>query len=161
MASPDPLFRLLDVLQPALAMYLSDSGIWSYPGAEDLKLALADLVSDHRSLVERAGVAADSRGLPAPSPVYPIHFTGCHDVDMISLVPRVIEGLRRQVERLDGILAATGHDSATGQDGEAHDLAREAKESSLAHLAVLEQVLSVERSRQRGPAPGAASGAAS
>jgi hypothetical protein len=155
MASPDPLFRLLDVLQPSLAMYVSDSGIWSYPGAEDLKLALADLVSDHRSLVERAGVAADSRGLPAPSTVYPIHFTGCHDVDMISLVPRVIEGLRRQVERFDGILAATG------QDGEAHDLAREAKESSLAHLAVLEQVLSVERSRQRGPAPGAASGAAS
>jgi hypothetical protein len=155
MASPDPLLRLLDVLQPSLAMYLADSGIWSYPGAEDLKLALADLVADHRSLVERAGVAADGRGLLAPSPVYPIHFTGCHDVDMISLVPRVIDGLRRQLERLDGILAATD------QDGEAHDLVREAKESSLAHLDALEQVLSVERSRQRGQSPGAASGAAS
>lgn len=155
MASPDPLLRLLDVLQPSLAMYLSDSGIWSYPGAEDLKLALADLVSDHRSLVERAGIVVENRGLPAPSPVYPIHFTGCHDADMLALVPRVIEGLRRQVTRLDGVLAETAH------DGEAHELAREAKESSLAHLAALEQVVAAERARSHGRASGAPSGAGS
>jgi hypothetical protein len=52
----DPLVQLLDVLQPSLAMYLADSGIWTYPGDEEIKLALADLVGDHRSLVERSAV---------------------------------------------------------------------------------------------------------
>jgi len=157
MASPDPLSSLLDVLQPSLAMYLSDSGIWTYPGAEDLKLALADLVSDHRSLVERAAVAVGQRGLVPPPTAFPIHFTGCHDTDLLALVPRVVEGLRKQVERLDSILAATAH------DGEAHELTREAKESSLAHLAALEQVVAAERARQRAarPSPGTASHAAS
>jgi len=143
MASPDPLSGLLDVLQPSLAMYLSDSGIWTYPGPEDLKLALADLVSDHRSLVERAAVLLEQRGAVPPATAYPISFTGCHDADMLALAPRVTEGLRRQVERLDAIVAATGH------DGEAHDLAREAQESSRAHLAALEQVLAAERARTR------------
>ena len=36
MPSSDPLCRLLDVLQPSLAMYLADSGIWSYPGKESI-----------------------------------------------------------------------------------------------------------------------------
>jgi signal recognition particle subunit SRP54 len=40
-------------------MYLADSGIWSYPGRESIKLALADLVGDHRSLVERAAEGID------------------------------------------------------------------------------------------------------
>ena len=62
MPSPDPLSRLLDVLRPSLVMYLSDSGIWSYPGDEEIKLALADLVSDQRSMVERAGVLLEDRG---------------------------------------------------------------------------------------------------
>ena len=28
----ESLVRLLEVLQPSLAMYVADSGIWSYPG---------------------------------------------------------------------------------------------------------------------------------
>ena len=50
MPTSPALVRLLEILQPSLAMYLSDSGIWTYPGDEEIKLALADLVGDHRSL---------------------------------------------------------------------------------------------------------------
>lgn len=154
MASSDPLSSLLDILQPSLAMYLADSGLWSYPGAEELKLALADLVADHRSLVERAGVALDGRGGAPSSPDYPIQFTGCHDADMVSLVPRVIDGLRRQVGRLDALIAATAPDAA-GSDAEAHGLALDARESTLAHHAALEQVLAAARAREaaRASAP--------
>lgn len=131
---PDPLCRLLDVLQPSLAMYLADSGIWSHPGRESIKLALADLVGDHRSLVERAAVALEDRGIVAAGHAYPIGFTGCHDVDMKSLVPRLVAGLRHQVAAIDTILEST-----TG-DAVADELAREAKASSLGHIDVLEQV---------------------
>jgi len=134
MPSSDPLCRLLDVLQPSLAMYLADSGIWSYPGKESIKLAIADLVGDHRSLVERAAVATENRGIAVPSPAYPISFTGCHDVDMRSLLPRVVAGLRGQAAAIDAILASTAG------DGVAAELAREAKATTLSHIDVLEQV---------------------
>ena len=134
MPIPDPLCRLLDVLQPSLAMYLADSGIWSYPGKESIKLALADLVGDHRSLVERAAVAIEDRGMAVPSVAYPIGFTGCHDIDMRSLLPRVVAGLRGQVSAIDTIIASTT------DDGVAAELAREAKATTLSHIDVLDQV---------------------
>ena len=134
MPSSDPLCSLLDVLQPSLAMYLADSGIWSYPGRESIKLALADLGGDHRSLVERAAVAIEDRGIAVPSVAYPIGFTGCHDVDMRSLLPRVVAGLRGQVSAIDTILASTT------DDGVAAELAREAKATTLSHIDVLDQV---------------------
>lgn len=134
MPSPDPLCRLLDVLQPSLAMYLADSGIWSYPGRESIKLAIADLVSDQRSLVERAASALEDRGIAVSPPVYPISFTGCHDVDMRSLVPRVVAGLRGQLSAVDAIIASTADDSV------AAELARESRTTTLSHIDVLEQV---------------------
>jgi hypothetical protein len=130
----DPLCSLLDVLQPSLAMYLADSGIWGYPGKESIKLALADLVGDHRSLVERAALAIEDRGMAVPSVAYPIGFTGCHDIDMRSLLPRVVAGLRGQVSAIDTIIASTT------DDGVAAELAREAKATTLSHIDVLDQV---------------------
>jgi hypothetical protein len=115
-------------------MYLADSGIWSYPGRESIKLALADLVGDHRSLVERAAVAIEDRGMAVPSVAYPIGFTGCHDIDMRSLLPRVVAGLRGQVSAIDTIIASTT------DDGVAAELAREAKATTLSHIDVLDQV---------------------
>jgi hypothetical protein len=115
-------------------MYLADSGIWSYPGKEAIKLALADLVGDHRSLVGRAATELEERGIAPPSPAYPITFTGCHDVDMKSLLPRVISALREQVAAIDTIIASTGNDAV------AADMVREAKATSLGHIDVLEQV---------------------
>ena len=135
-SSSDPLCRLLDVLQPSLAMYLADSGIWSYPGKESIKLALADLVGDHRSLVERAAVAIEDRGIAVPAHAYPIGFTGCHDVDMKSLLPRVVAGLRSQVSAIDTIVASAADDPF------AAELGREAKATTLSHIDVLEQVAS-------------------
>lgn len=133
MPTTDPLSRLLAVLQPSLVMYLADSGIWSHPGKEATKLAMADLVDDHRSLIERAGSALEDRGLVPSAPVYPISFTGCHDVDVQALVPRVLEGLRQQVRDLDAIL------SSEQDDDMALELAREAKTSSEQHLDALAQ----------------------
>ena len=132
----DPLARLLDVLQPSLSMYLSDSGLWSYPGRESIKLALADVVSDHRSIVERAAVALEDRGMVPPASVYPIAFTGCHDVDMKSLLPRVVSGMRNQLAAIESILVTTADDAV------ADELVREARATTLGHIDVLEQVAS-------------------
>ena len=143
MPSPDPLSCLLDVLQPSLVMYLSDSGIWSYPGDEEIKLALADLVGDHRSMVERSAVVLDERGKTAAAPAYPIAFSGCHDIDMRSLLPRVIEALRRQVVSIDAIIDSTADDAVV------QDLAREAKATSQRHIQVLEQVATAAGRRQQ------------
>ena len=152
MSAAEPLVRLLDVLQPSLAMYLADSGIWTYPGDEEIKLALADLVGDHRSLVERAAVMLEQRSVPVPSPAYPITFTSCHDVDIGSLVPRVIEGLRGQVAVCDGLAAACDDAAIVG-------LVREARSTSLRHVDVLEQVAAAARLRRSAVRAGQATAA--
>lgn len=134
-----PLSRLVSTLGSSLAMYVSDAGIWTYPGAEEIKLALADLADDHRSLVERAGAALEERGVEVPRPVYPIQFTATHDLDLRTLLPRIIAGLKAILGDLDGVAAG----AAT--DPQAEDLLREAATSTRTHIDALEQVLARPR----------------
>ena len=86
--------------------------------------------------------ASDSPGEKA-APAYPIAFTGCHDIDMRSLLPRVIEALRRQVVSIDAIIDSTADDAVV------QDLAREAKATSQRHIQVLEQVATAAGRRQQ------------
>jgi len=134
MNATDPLVRLLGVLEPSLLMYLSDSGIWSYPGDEAIKLALADVVGDQRNLIERAGVVLEERDVSTPRVAYPLAFTAGHDLDLRYLLPRVIEGLRRQLPALEQIAAtATADATAAG-------LAREALAATGRHIGILEEL---------------------
>ena len=127
------LVRLLDILQPSLAMYLGDSGIWSYPGPEDLRLALAALVSDHRQVADRAALILEEREVPVPKTVYPISFSGWHDVDLQHILPRLVAGLKRQETDLEQI-------AATPNDATAAGLAAEAAKITRQHVAALEQI---------------------
>jgi hypothetical protein len=108
----DPLLRLFDLLQPSLAMYLADCGLWSYPGSEEIRLAVADLVADQRNILDRAAVVVAERGQARPRVVYPISFSGGHDVDLRHMLPRLIAGLDRQRSELE-TLAATPDDAAS------------------------------------------------
>lgn len=127
--------RLIAGIQPSLLMYLADSGIWSYPGAESIKLAFADAVDDFKGIVDRAGSILREREVTPPvRPAYPLSFTGLHDVDLGSLLPRVIRDLRRQLSELDALAGPAGADAA------AADLVTDAKQSIRQHLDVLEQL---------------------
>jgi hypothetical protein len=132
-------------IQPSLLMYLADSGIWSYPGDESIKLAFADAVDDLKGIVERE-VAVPVRA------AYPLSFTGLHDVDLRSLLPRVIGDFKRQLGNLDGLAGSAGTDAA------AADLVTAAKQSTRQHLDVLEQLAAKLRAglsgrSGAGPAP--------
>jgi len=107
----DPLLRLFDVLQPSLAMYLADCGLWSYPGPEEIRLALADLVADQRNILDRAAVVVAEREQARPRLAYPISFSAWHDVDLRHILPRLIALLDRQRTELE-TLAATPDDAA-------------------------------------------------
>jgi hypothetical protein len=113
---------------------VSDAGIWSYPGAEEIKLALAALADDHRSLMDRAGAALEDRGLDVPRHPYPIQFTATHDLDLRALLPRVITGLKSQV-------AALEKTAVSADDPEAADLVGEAITSTRSHLDALNQLV--------------------
>jgi hypothetical protein len=126
--------RLLPLLESSLAMYISDAGIWSYPGAEDLKLALADLVADHKSIIERGGAILEERGAALPRHPYPIQFTATHDLDMRFLMPRVLAELRRQTAEIGAIVEAGG-------DSVGVELAREARNTTMSHADVIGQLL--------------------
>jgi len=115
-------------------MYVSDAGIWTYPGAEEIKLALAALADDHRSLIDRAGAALEDRGLEVPRHPYPIQFTATHDLDLRALLPRVITGLKAQI-------AALEKTAVSADDSEAADLVGEAITSIRTHLDVLNQLV--------------------
>jgi len=124
---------LIDTLGSSLHSYLGATGVWSYPGAEAVKLALVDLVDDQRSIADRAGRLLEGRGGVAPRPIYPIHFTSAHDADIGALLPRVLDGLRRQVDHLERLLDAGG-------DAADLELVREAREATLQHGDVLEDL---------------------
>jgi hypothetical protein len=133
MPTTAPLVRLLSTLDSSLSMYVADAGIWSYPGDEDIKLAIADCVGDQRSVMERAGTILEESGVATPRHAYPIQFTATHDLDLKSLLPRIIAGARRQVDELDAIIAAGG-DPAT------LDLVREARDTTHRHADILAQL---------------------
>ena len=133
MSVADPLSRLVAVLESSLAMYLSDSGISSYPGPEELRQALADLAGDFRGVIERAGAILQDREVPPPRTAYPLSFTACHDLDLTAMLPRVVESLRRQVPEFTAIAAAA-------DDAAAADLAGEARAATERHVARLEQL---------------------
>jgi hypothetical protein len=128
-----PLRRLVAALESTLPMYVSDSGIWSYPGPEATKLALADLVSDHKSLLDRARTVLAEREVAAPRTAYPLSFTALHDVDLTNLLPRVIDGLKSQIA------------AAAGDDATATELAREAVDTNRRHADRLEQLVAKSR----------------
>jgi hypothetical protein len=134
MPNDPPLASLVSELGSSLAMYVSDAGIWTYPGAEEIKLALAALADDHRSLIERAGAALEDRGLDVPRHPYPIQFTATHDLDLRALLPRVITGLKSQV-------AALEKTAVSADDPEAADLVGEAITSTRSHLDALNQLV--------------------
>ncbi|MCE2726636.1 MAG: hypothetical protein LW698_07635 [Planctomycetaceae bacterium] len=139
MPSVDPLRRLAAALESSLAMYVADSGIWSYPGPEEIKLALADLVGDHKSLLDRAGAVLADREVAAPRTAYPLSFTAGHDLDLRFLLPRIIAGLDAQARVCDEVAAAGGDDATAAQ------LARETVETNRRHADQLRQLVAKSR----------------
>ncbi len=127
------LTDLIDTLGSSLHSYLVAASVWTFPGAEAIKLALVDLVNDQQSISDRAGRLLVERGGIAPRPAYPIHFTATHDADLGALLPRVLEGLHRQVSQLDRLIDA-------GSDADEIGLAREAREATLQHGDALDEL---------------------
>jgi len=127
------LADLVSTLGSSLHSYLAAAGVWSFPGDEAIKLALVDLVDDQRSLSDRAGRLLEERGETPPSPVFPIRYTATHDVDLGAMLPRVLDGLRRQIGHLQRLV------DAGGAPGEI-ELVLEAREASLQHADVLEEL---------------------
>jgi hypothetical protein len=130
----EPIVRLLQLLNGSLAMYLGDSGIWSYPGQEDVKLALADIIGDQKSIVERAGAILEDRSIAPPGHGYPLSFASLHDLELAYLMPRLVESLKRQLAGIDAIIDASVDDPA------AAELARDARAATTGHLDVLTQL---------------------
>jgi hypothetical protein len=128
----------VSLLGSSLALYVADAGIWTYPGAEEIKLALADLADDHRSLIDRAGAVLEDRGADVPRHPYPIQFTATHDLDLRALLPRIVAGLESQAAALENTAAAGGDAEETGLVGEALT-------STRAHLNDLRQLLARPR----------------
>jgi hypothetical protein len=149
-ASP-PLVRLLDVLQPSLAMYVADCGIWSYPGPEEIRLALAALVGDQRSVIDRAVLILEEREVAVPKNAYPISFSGWHDVDLRHVLPRIVAGLERQLPELEQL-------AATPDDAAAAGLASEALKAGHQHIDALKTVAAKLQAGLSGRPPAAASG---
>jgi len=133
-----PLPSLVSLLGSSLALYVADAGIWTYPGSEEIKLALADLADDHRSLIDRAGAVLEDRGADVPRHPYPIQFTATHDLDLRALLPRIVAGLESQAATLENTAAAGG-------DAEEIDLVGEALTSTRAHINDLRQLLARPR----------------
>jgi len=60
---------------------------------------LADVVADQRGILDRAAAVLADREVPAPQAGYPLAYSAWHDLDLAFLLPRIIRGMKRQVER--------------------------------------------------------------
>lgn len=144
----DPLCRLVSSIQPSMLMYLADSGIWSYPGAEAIKLAIADAVDDFKNILERASSVLEEREAAVPpKAAYPMSFTALHDVELSNLLPRMVEGLKRQEAAIEALAGPAGTDAA------AADLVADARRSTHQHLEAFEQLSAKVRAGLVGSAP--------
>jgi hypothetical protein len=100
------LSGLIAVLGPSPLMYVGDSGIWSYPGEEAVKLAIADVVDEQKSLLGRAeGLLADFE-TPAPQYGFPLSLTAWHDLDLQHLLPRLLQDLEQRSAKLNRMVDA-------------------------------------------------------
>ena len=115
----EPLLRLFDILQPSPVMYLADSGLWSYPGPEEVRLALADLVAAQRGIIDRAATVLEEREVPVPKTAYPLSYTGWHDADLGSFLPRILGSLRTQATALEAIASTPDDETASRLSAEA------------------------------------------
>ena len=150
-APADKLVELLRVMQPSLAMYLADSGIWSYPGPEEIRLALADLVGDQRNVMDRAALILEEREVAVPKNAYPISFSAWHDVDLRHVLPKIVAGLERQQPELERLAGSADDAAAAG-------LAAEALKSTRQHVDVFKTITA---KLQAGLSAAAPSGSAS
>jgi hypothetical protein len=149
MPAADPLCRLVATLQPSLLMYLADSGIWSYPGDEPIKLAIADAVDGTKGILDRAGALLQEREVALPKAAFPLSFTALHDLDLRALLPRLIAGLKQQLAGIDAIAAVASGDAA------AADIAADARRSTQQHVDALEQLVVKLKAGLTGAAVGA------
>ena len=128
-----PLAELVTAIGSSLHAYLAAARVWTFPGDESIKLALVDLADDLRSISDRACERLEASGDEVPRPAFPIQFTATHDVDLGSLLPRILDGLRSQVASLDRLVDGGGDADDVG-------LVREARAAALHHADVLEGI---------------------
>jgi hypothetical protein len=133
--TPDALYRLVATLDSSLATYLVDSGIQTYPGAAAIRDAVADLVAEQRGVVARAVTILEDRQVALPRPYYPMSFTALHDVDLRSLLPRLMADQRGRAAACSAIETGSGRDDAA-----AVELATEAAALTRRHLDHLERL---------------------
>ena len=131
----------MEAIGPSLALFIDDSGIWSRPGPEELKLAIADLCTDLRSIFDRAGVLLDEQDIPTPQVEYPIRFTALHDIQLGYLLPQLQQETRGQVAAVEAWGDA---------GGAAGDLLQEARTTLQSHVDVLQQLSAKLASSQAG-----------
>ncbi len=135
------LARLIRLLQCSPLMYLAESGIWTYRGDEDLKLALADLAADHQNFIKRAETILIDEELESPQSAFPLSFTGWHDADLKFLVGRVVTDLtqrqREIVALVDEADVVASHGGFTA--GRTAELVREVRAAIDGHLDLLAQ----------------------
>ena len=137
----DVLTRLVRLLRRSPLMYLADSGIWTYRGDEDLKLALADVVADHQNFIDRAETILIDEEVELPQSAYPLAYTGWHDVALGFLLRRVIADLADREKDLATLVEEA--DLLAGQGGAAAgrtaELIREIRGEVAGHLDLLRQ----------------------
>ena len=118
-AATDQLARLVATLEPSAVMYLVESGLSTYPGPDDVRHVLGDLAAAQKDVLTRAARILAEREVVVPRAGFPLAFTGWHDADLGSLLPRVVGGLRQQLGELVCIAAAADDASAATLAGEA------------------------------------------
>lgn len=141
LVSGEVLSRLICLLRRSPLMYLQESSIWTYRGDEDLKLALADVASDHQNFIDRAETILIDQELELPQSAFPLSFTGWHDVDLGFLLGRVIADLTNRQREIIGLIEeadpAASHGGFTA--GRAAELVREVRAAIDGHVDLLSQ----------------------
>jgi hypothetical protein len=157
LVSGEMLSQLICLLRRSPLMYLAESGIWTYRGDEDLKLALADVAADHQNFIDRAETILIDQELESPQSAFPLSFTGWHDVDLGFLLGRVIVDLTNRQREIVGLMEEADLAASYGDftAGRAAELVREVGAAIDGHADLLsqQQARLVQKATAAGPIP--------
>lgn len=156
--SRDVLVRMIRHLRQSPLMYLADSGIWTYRGDESLKLTLADVAAEQKSLIDRAETILIAEQFELPLTAFPLAYTGWHDADLGFLLTRVLKDLEQQRMESDRLLEDADLAVAHGGDmaGRVAECIRESRTALGVQVDMLRQQAA---QRRRPPSPAAGSAA--
>lgn len=105
-ATIDTLNRLLAIHYRSLPMYLTEAVPWTHPGDEPATMAVQDIVTSHKAIVERLATEIQDRGGVVDPGDFPTEYTDLHFLSLDYLLREIAAALDLDIQAIQECVRA-------------------------------------------------------